>query len=261
MTIANRRFAHEPRTEQEVVCLFGAMLPYLDIPLVIDQVRTPFPDCLARNAESGELIRIEFELYGHHFVQHCHDPSECDIIICWIDDWCQWPDNLRVVQLRDVVREKCPFMIEHISDRAPRTPWQEDSFIQECRTNGLSENQVETIRGILKYAASYNLGPHWLTDAKGSFAVGDRDQFFKVYTDGWLGFPFSRLKAGDLFPALVRNLNEALAQEKIALTDHNRKSVGGNVVDLFPSSDHLEKFFTAWELFATQRRNAPAVVG
>jgi len=78
-------------------------------------VRTPFPDCLARNAESGEVIRIEFELYGHHFIQHCHDPNDCDMMICWIDDWGQWPDNLRVIAMS--YAPNGPLMIEHISDR------------------------------------------------------------------------------------------------------------------------------------------------
>lgn len=121
------------------------------------------------------------------------------MIVCWIDDWRVWPDNLRVVQLREVVRTRCPSIIEHISDREPGTLWSEDSFIQQCRKNGLSENRLETIRSILKFAESHKLGPQWLSDPTGSFAVRDRDQFFKVYADGGLGFPFSRLNAGDCF--------------------------------------------------------------
>ena len=248
------RFAHEPRTEQEVVCLFGALLPHLEVPLIIDQVRTPFPDCLTRNAESGQPIRIEFELYGHHFIQHRHDPNGCDMIVCWIDDWGQWPDNLCVVQLREVVRTRCPSIIEHITDREQRTLWSEDSFMQECRTNGVSEDRLETIRSILKFAESHKLGPQWLSDPKGSFAVHDRDQFFKVYADGWLGFPFSRLNAGDLFPKLARDLNDALGKELIALADITRKGIGGNVGELFPTADHLRKFLAVWELFANQRK-------
>ncbi|MGH9932787.1 MAG: hypothetical protein ACREA9_26590 [Pyrinomonadaceae bacterium] len=248
------RFAHEPRTEQEVVCLFGALLEYLDIPLVIDQVRTPFPDCLTRNAESGQPIRIEFELYGHHFIQHRHPLDGCDMMVCWIDDWCQWPDTLCVVQLRDVVRTKCPSLIDYFTDREPRTPWHEDSFMQECLTNGLSEDHLRTIRSILRFAESHNLGPEWLKDPKGSFAVRDRDQFFKVYTDGWLGFPFSRLHAGDSFPKLARDLNDAFCKELIVVTDSTRKGIGGDVAELFPTADRLAKFLGVWESFANQRR-------
>lgn len=249
------RFAHEPRTEQEVVCLFSALLHHLDVPLIIDKVQTPFPDCLARNAESGQRIRIEFELYGHHFIQHRHDPNGCDMIVCWIDDWGVWPGNLTPVQLREVVRTRCPSIIEHISDREPGTLWSEDSFFQQCRKNGLSENRLETIRSILKFAESQKLGPKWLPDATGSFAVRDRrGEFFKVYTDGWLGFPFSRLNAGDLFPKLARDLNDALDKELIAVTASRRKGIGGNVGELFPTADRLLKFLAVWESFANQRK-------
>lgn len=251
---ATPRFAHEPRTEQEVVCLFGALLHHLEVPLIIDQVRTPFPDCLARNAESRELIRIEFELYGHHFIQHRHDPNGCDMIVCWIDDWGHWPDNLRVVQLREVVRAECPSIIEHISDRKPRAPLGEDSFMHECQANGLSEDRLETIRSILKFAKSHKLGPQWLSDPKGSFAVRDRNQFFKVYADGGLAFPFCRLNAGDLFPKLARDLNDALGKDLIAVTDGTGKGTGGDVGELFPTADQLVSFLAVWESFANQRK-------
>jgi hypothetical protein len=36
------RFMHEPRSEQEVVCLFGALLDHLDFPVEIEQVQTAF---------------------------------------------------------------------------------------------------------------------------------------------------------------------------------------------------------------------------
>lgn len=249
------RFAHEPRTEREVVCLFGALLHHLDVPLIIDQVRTPFPDCLARNAESGQPIRIEFELYGHHFIQHRHDPNGCDMIVCWIDDWGVWPDNLRVMPLREVVRTKYPSIIEQISDRELGKKWSKDSFIQQCRKNGLYEHRLETILSILDFAESHNLGPRWLSDPTGSFAVRDvHGEFFKVYADGWLAFPFIRLNAGDLFPELVCDLNDVLGQELIAETDSTRKGIGGNVGELFPTTDRLVKFLAVWESFAKLRR-------
>ena len=249
------RFAHEPRTEQEVVCLFGALLHHLEFPLIIDRVHTRFPDCLTRNAESGQPIRIEFELYGHHFLQHRHDPNGCDMIVCWIDDWGQWPGNLCVWPLREVVRSRCPSIIEQISDREPGKKWSKDSFIQQCRKNGLYENRLETILSILDFAESHKLGPRWLSDPTGSFAVRDRrGEFFKVYTDGWLVFPFSRLSAGELFPKLARDLNDALGKELIPVTASATKGIGGNVGELFPTSDRLVKFLAVWESFANQRK-------
>jgi hypothetical protein len=251
------RFAHEPQTEQEVICLFGALLPYLDEPLIIDAVRTLFPDCLARSARvPSKRIRIEFELYGHHFIQHRHDPEACDMIVCWLDDWGQWPASLTVVQLRDVVREKCPSLIEHIGDRLAHALWDRASFIEECRRSGLSSEQLHTVEAILSFAESHKLGPQWLSDAKGSFAVRDREQFFKVYADGTLAFPFSRLDSGDLFPALARDINDALGLELVTPADAKRKGIGGDVVELFPTPDRLENFLAVWASFARKRRDA-----
>lgn len=132
--------------------------------------------------------------------------------------------------------------------------WSEDSFIQQCRKNGLSEDQLQTIGSILDFAESHKLGPQWLSDPTGSFAVRDRfGQFFKIFADGWLGFPFSRLNAGDLFPKLAHDLNDALGKELIAVTDSTRKGIGGHVGELFSTAERLGKFLAVWESFANQR--------
>ena len=75
-------FLHEPRTEQEVVCLFGALLA--DLGMVIERVQTPFPDCTVRQRDTGEKLRIEFELNGSSF-------KNMDIrsmgATCWCVGW------------------------------------------------------------------------------------------------------------------------------------------------------------------------------
>ena len=58
------QFLHEPRTEQEVVGLFIAMLEYIDAfpkPVIIERLHESFPDCTIRCA--GVPINIEFKLY------------------------------------------------------------------------------------------------------------------------------------------------------------------------------------------------------
>ena len=50
-------FLHEPRTEQEVVCLFGALLA--DLGLVIERVQTPFPDCIVRRKRKNDEVLLE----------------------------------------------------------------------------------------------------------------------------------------------------------------------------------------------------------
>src|SRR3990172_3704703 len=92
-------FQHEPRTEQEVVCLFGAMIGDLGMPLVIEQVQAGLPDCTVRRTDTNERIRIEFELYGSHFRSHGHAFDGCDMVVCWLDDAGTWPAGVLVLAL------------------------------------------------------------------------------------------------------------------------------------------------------------------
>ena len=81
-------FLHEPRTEQEVVCLFGALLA--DLGMVIELVQTPFPDCIVRKKGTDTQLRVEFELYASHFLEHGHPLDGCDMLVCWLDDVGDW---------------------------------------------------------------------------------------------------------------------------------------------------------------------------
>ena len=83
-------FEFAPRSEQEVVTLFGFLLPHLKRRFLINEVREQFPDCLAREingSSEGKPVRIEFELRATNFAAHKHDANGCDLIVCWEDDW------------------------------------------------------------------------------------------------------------------------------------------------------------------------------
>lgn len=56
-----------------------------------------FPDAMLYNETTGETVKIEFESRSSHFKFHRHDPHDCDLIICSIDDWDEVFPN-----------EKCP---------------------------------------------------------------------------------------------------------------------------------------------------------
>jgi hypothetical protein len=43
-------------------------------------------------------VRIEFEFESKSFVWHGHDAKECDLIVCWENNWPECP--LEVVELR-----------------------------------------------------------------------------------------------------------------------------------------------------------------
>ena len=48
------------------------------------KVGADFPDAVVMD-QDGELRRIEFEYRLSNFLQHRHDLSKCDFIICWKD--------------------------------------------------------------------------------------------------------------------------------------------------------------------------------
>jgi hypothetical protein len=46
-------------------------------------------------------VRIEFEFQSKSFAWHGHDPNECDLIVCWENNWPECP--LEVVELKNRV--------------------------------------------------------------------------------------------------------------------------------------------------------------
>lgn len=75
---------YEPINELGVVLLFGMHHRELGFPYII-KVQQSFPDMIALD-EEGNYCRIEFEYKSSSFIQHGHDPNDCDYIVCWIDD-------------------------------------------------------------------------------------------------------------------------------------------------------------------------------
>ena len=68
-------FEFAPRSEQEVVTLFGLLLPRLKRRFLINEVREQFPDCQAweiNGSAERKLVRIEFELRATNFAAHKH---------------------------------------------------------------------------------------------------------------------------------------------------------------------------------------------
>ncbi|HET9165409.1 MAG TPA: hypothetical protein VFP11_05390, partial [Candidatus Angelobacter sp.] len=80
--------AYEPVNEMGVMVLFSMMAQQLGF--VIEAVQSGFPDCEAKiEVEPGrwQHFRIEFEYESLQFKKHGHDPSHCDMIVCWRHNW------------------------------------------------------------------------------------------------------------------------------------------------------------------------------
>lgn len=100
-----RGLRHEPLNEQGVVFLFGMVA--IELGYMVEAVRTGYPDCEAkRKLKKGgmEHVKIEFEFRSSNFVQHKHDASKCDQIVCWIHDWWDCPKTIEVVELSKVLK-------------------------------------------------------------------------------------------------------------------------------------------------------------
>ena len=55
-----------------------------------------FPDAIMYNGSTRETVRIEFEYNSSSFRSHNHDPRDCDLIVCAVDDWEDvYPNEMR----------------------------------------------------------------------------------------------------------------------------------------------------------------------
>ena len=98
--------AHAPTNELGVVYLFGTVAGELGF--MVTRLQKEFPDCEAMlhvERDRWQRLRVEFEYESRNFVVHEHDAKACDLIVCWVHNWPECPENLEVLELSAVVRE------------------------------------------------------------------------------------------------------------------------------------------------------------
>ncbi|MGD9850672.1 MAG: homing endonuclease associated repeat-containing protein [Nitrospirales bacterium] len=101
-----RGLRYAPINEQGVVYLFGMVSRELGF--LIESIRTDFPDCegkrcLDTRGHKWQHVRIEFEYRSKNFLEHGHDPGECELIVCWVHDWDDCP--VEVLELRTKMKK------------------------------------------------------------------------------------------------------------------------------------------------------------
>jgi len=99
-----RGLQHAPINEQGVVLLFGMVA--LELGFMVESVATGFPDCeakrrVSRKDDRWERVRIEFEFQSRNFRDHGHDPSQCDLVVCWEDNWSDCP--VEILELKSAI--------------------------------------------------------------------------------------------------------------------------------------------------------------
>ncbi len=100
-----RGLVYAPINETGVVFLFGKVAA--DLNMYVEEIKTGFPDCIARRftGKGWERVRVEFEHKSSNFYQHGHPVEDCDIIVCWEHDWDACPEGIEVIELRDSIKE------------------------------------------------------------------------------------------------------------------------------------------------------------
>lgn len=99
-----RGIVYEPINEQGVILLFAALCH--DLGFMIEGIRSSFPDALLRrknNKGTWNSCRAEFEFRSYNFKIHKHDAKQCDLLICWEDDWNDCP--IEVLCLKEIANK------------------------------------------------------------------------------------------------------------------------------------------------------------
>lgn len=98
-----RGLVYAPVEENGVIFLFSKIAE--DIGIFIEGIQKGFPDAFGVRyiGEKGYPVNIEFEYKSSNFRQHQHSPKDCDIIICWENDWKACP--IEVIELKEVIKK------------------------------------------------------------------------------------------------------------------------------------------------------------
>jgi hypothetical protein len=90
-----------PMNEMGVLFAFAMLAHKLGFEVMLLQPKR-FPDCEAlREVYPGRWVktRIEFEFESRNFLEHGHDATKCDVIVCWRHNWPEKPAKLEVIEL------------------------------------------------------------------------------------------------------------------------------------------------------------------
>jgi hypothetical protein len=104
-----RGLVYAPINENGVIFLFGKIAD--DLNMYIEEIKPGYPDCIGRRfmGKGWERVAIEFEFRSSNFKQHKHNEEECDIIICWENDWKNCP--IEVIELKTEIQELDNYLV------------------------------------------------------------------------------------------------------------------------------------------------------
>jgi hypothetical protein len=138
--LAFKSLSCAPVNELGVVYLFGVLHDTLDFK--IESIQSGYPDCFARRKvgkNRWEEVRIEFEYDSRAFKTHGHDPSEVDVIVCWIHNWKECPKKIEVIELSSLLGD-AEQIDKQIQKKKTLNEWQ--LFSQQKRLEGLTFAEI-----------------------------------------------------------------------------------------------------------------------
>jgi len=71
-----------PQNEMGVIVVFAQQAHEADFEII--SIGCEFPDAIVK--KDGKVYRAEFEFKSSNFLYHKHNPMDCDLIICWVDN-------------------------------------------------------------------------------------------------------------------------------------------------------------------------------
>jgi hypothetical protein len=100
-----RGMRYEPTCESGVMFAFGRVADKLGFE--VERIQVGYPDLEAmREVAAGkwQRVKMEVELYSRNFVEHGHALGGCDILLCWIHNWPECPEEIEVIELSKMFR-------------------------------------------------------------------------------------------------------------------------------------------------------------
>lgn len=218
-------FLYAPYYENEVVLLFGLLMPKLESKYVINEFSGSFPDCIA--LRDGIEIGIEFEVNSQHFLVHRHDQDpnlkKCQLIVCWEN---AWNSNERifidvdgnsykivVLALKDFLEKNKLAFVKSDKPKYNKILWNEESFFSELRKK-TDEKVFARIAEVYAFCVSHN-------DFNVAFGQGKKIAGFNVAVKRWqrdnigVPAPIQGYSDGNIaidYRKLPRNLESQLRQ-------------------------------------------------
>jgi hypothetical protein len=167
-----RGLAYAPSYEDEVIMLFGMMLPHLKDSFEIDEYNDEFPDCSAKF--NGKPVGIEFELNASYFKSQKHhlDPRlpNCNLLVCWKNDVGQGKlifeheetkqtVEIKIIELSKEIerlqKNRLRFILNPDKQKHPTSKWERETFLNQLKKNvergKITDDEFNLIKEFLNF--------------------------------------------------------------------------------------------------------------